>query len=297
MKKILVLVSIIMFMMNVSSAHCYVSYMWSGSSTSVGPSTVSSSFTGNKRFVTSGSGTVVFNTSVNFNSWTRLNFEEKANVKAKINFPSGRGEVGFYGSNKAEYITMNDSDIIYAEGSLSIDVLISNNSKNCQWNMILTNSKVNIGGTDYHPGDTFYSSPGAPETAVLIGNCSGSSITYCKSTPLPLTLLKYSGRTIEDKIELTWETAESTPISVLHSTDGSNWETIDRNALSPFYFKSKSDINFMRIMSIDSIYSQTLIFKIEHKKEEIRDIYGNLLLEEPFNQLYIKGGKKYFIIK
>ena len=57
-KRILILIAAFMVTFFAANAHCYPSYMWSESTTSVSGS-ISSSYTGNKKFVTS-SGTTVF---------------------------------------------------------------------------------------------------------------------------------------------------------------------------------------------------------------------------------------------
>lgn len=279
MKRILLLVATLLVAFVAANAHCYPSYMWSGSATSVSGS-ISTSYTGNKKFQTSGSGTTVFTTAVNFTGWNRLNFETKTQVKAPINFPLHGGEIGFYGDNKADYITMNDSDIIYAEGNLSITTLISNNSKPGQWNIIFTDSYVTIAGKKYYPRDTFYSTPGNPETAVLITDCRGVS--------LPIKIHKYSGRVIDKGVEVLWEVSENEPVTLYYSKDGANWIDI-HNIHSPFLITDKAEQIFVRI-SVQEVYSQTLVFKTtnEEEKYEIYDLKGNRLTIEPVEQVFIK---------
>lgn len=256
--------------------------MWAGPVTSVGPGTVSTSYSGNRNFQSSGFGTTVFNSSVNFNSWKRLNFETKTWVQANINFPSGKGEVGFYGNNKAKYVTMNDSDIIYAEGVMEFDEIISNNSRPGQWNMIFTSDRVKIAGKYYKPRDTFFSTPGNPETAVLITDCYGVS--------LPLTILSFSGKVMNNHIEVRWEVAEKTPIKLHYSSNGENWKVLSENAQSPYTISDISEMNFVKISSIDNYYSPTISFKIEGANKEgiikYYDLMGRELQEEPIGIPY-----------
>lgn len=266
-----------------ANAHCYPSYMWSGSATSVSGS-ISTTYTGNKNFQTSGSGTTVFNSGTNFNAWKRLNFETKTQVKVPINFPSHGAEVGFYGDNKADYISMNDSDIIYAEGKLSITTLISNNSKPGQWNIILTSDSVWIGtpssGRYYKPRDTFYSTPGNKETAVLISDCRGVS--------LPIKIINFSGRVIDRGVEVIWQVENKEPVTLYYSNDGMGWIDL-HNVQSPFLITEDAEEVFVKI-GVDNDYSQTLIFhrKLVNEAYEVYDQQGNKLSIEPVGEVFIK---------
>lgn len=279
MKKILFLITALLIALFSANAHCYPAYMWTISSTLVGPGTVSTSYSGNKNFISSVSGTTVFSTACNFNSWNKLNFESRVYIKAPINFPIGKGEIGFYGINKADYITMNDSDVIYVDGDFEVITLISNNSKPGQYNTIWTDSYVTIGGTKYYPRDTFYSTPGNKETAVII--------TDCKGTSLPIKLNKYSGKIVEKGVEIIWETPNNNVVNLHYSIDGKSWTTL-YNVNSPFLITERSTKLFVRI-SIENEYSETLVFNRELMESyEIYNLYGTKLISEPVNQVFIK---------
>lgn len=261
MKKLLFITLLLLTCNLVTNAHCYPAYMYTGPVTSVSGS-ISTSYTGNKNFRSSGSGTAIFNSGTNFNSWKRLNFETKIQVKVPINFPSGGAEVGMYGTVKFDYVNMTDSDIIYAEGKTEIVTLISNNSKVGQWNIIFTYDSIKIAGNYYVPGDTFYSTPGNKETAVII--------TDCRGTTLPVTLIefKYSNKT------LTWKTGVETYIQdyeVLMSKNGSQWDSIGSVVAknidgSEYSFKvSESGLYKLKVNEIGThaTYSPTINIKID----------------------------------
>lgn len=278
MKKILILIAALIIAAYGAFAHCYTHPCSSFTTVS---GSVSFSYTTSKCFRSAGSGTTVFNSSCTFTGWDYLYFSTKTDCKATITFPIG-GEVYYYGDNKASHLILSNNCIIKNDGDLTINTLNITGINN----FIYTDYRIKINGVYYYPRDT-----------IKDGAC-WAVITDCYGTSLPLTLLKYSGRSINNEVELMWETVENEPVSVLYSENGQDWKTLSNNATSPYSFKSNSTFNCVRIMSKDSVYSSTLVFKLDKiTSTDVYDLQGNRLTIEPINEIYIKEGKKYLILK
>lgn len=277
MKRILILIAALTIAAYGAFAHCYT-HPCSGY-TSVSGS-VSSSYSGNKCF-RSGSSTTTFTSTCTFTGFDYLYFSTNTDCKAKITL-AAKKYLYYYGTNKASHIVINSRDTIKNDGALTIDLLQITGIRN----VIYTNSKIKVNGVYYSPKDTIWD-----------GIC-WAVVTDCSGVSLPLTLLKYSGRSVGNEIELMWQTVENQPVSVLYSENGQLWKTISTNTLSPYSFKSNSVYNYLRIMSNDSMYSPTLVFKLSNPlSTDVYDLQGNRLTIEPVNEVYIKEGKKHLILK
>lgn len=285
MKKLFLLIILLWAGISVQ-AHCY-SYTCSTFTDVTG--SVAANYIGSKCFNSTGSG-ATFTTATNFNDWSYLYFSSNTTVQGTLNM-TGVRKLFFYGTNSCASINMDGSDTIKNDGTLTINNLVSNGSVAGHYNVIYTNSRVNIRGTWYYPKDTFFSTPGAATTAVVITDCAGVS--------LPLNLLLFTGQIVDgNAISISWMLAnKELTASVEYSTDGVTWSTIAEYARSPFVITQTSALNLVRIKA-GGEYSTAKVFRIDQKDaatDLIYDLMGRKLEYVPADmKMYIKNGKLYY---